>query len=175
MKNYIYILGIIFMASCSSKVSIPPKTLIGRLSVAGTRNVESNPKYVLLKSYSGASDKELLSTTAKSLEEAIDQTVKKTPGGEYMTNLKVYQVRKKDGIYFAVEGDVYGQRENANINGFRVGDRVTWKSKSLLSKVGASNKFPSGIIKALKDEKTCYVQLDDSEKIIEISYDELAK
>jgi len=126
------------------------------------RNVDPTLNYQIITTYSGGSKKELKKTKAEYIEDAIDQTVKKIPGGEFIMNAKIYLVNNK---YFAVEGDVWGVGSNIAYRGFKVGDVVTWK------KFG---KFHKGKITGLKDDKTCLVENEEG-KIIEIKYDEVTK
>jgi hypothetical protein len=128
-----------------------------------TRNVESSKTYVLKASYSGGSKKELKKTKAKTIEDAINQTVKRIPGGEYLMNAKIYLV---NGEYFAVEGDVWGIAENNSFRGFTAGDKVTWKNKA--------TGIQSGVIHSLKDDQKCIVETESGE-LIEIEYDKLSK
>ena len=65
--------------------------LIGRLSVVSNRNFESKYEYVLLKSYAGTSNNDLIRNKARTIEEAIDIVVKSTAGGEFLKNIKIYK------------------------------------------------------------------------------------
>lgn len=144
---------------------------IGKLNMISTRNVDSKMEYALVSSYAGGSKKELKKSRAKTIEDAIDQTVRSVPGGEFLKNVKVYIVNSQ---YFAVEGDVWGTAEKEKIafRGFKVGDKVTWKMrKDALS----NKKFVTGKITSLKSDKACLVQCDEDGKIVELIYDELAK
>jgi hypothetical protein len=133
------------------------------------RNIDTDLKYQLLTKYSGGSQHELKKSNAKSIEEAIDQTVRKVPGGEFVMNAKVYLVKSK---YIAIEGDVWGNPAEQNYRGFKSGDLVTWKVKSITK----GTKYLKGTISTLKDDKTCLVVIEDSAgKIIELSYDEISK
>ncbi|MES2287600.1 MAG: hypothetical protein V4547_18035 [Bacteroidota bacterium] len=78
---------------------------IGKLNMISNRNVDSKMDYKLIKNYVGGSRKELRRYKGKSLEEAIDNVVKATPGGEFLKNVKIYIVNSK---YYAVEGDIWG-------------------------------------------------------------------
>ena len=71
------------------------------------RNIESSVDYVLLKSYMGANKQEINQSKATSVEAAIDQVVKSTPGGEYLKNVKIYWVSTK---YLAVNAWIYGYK-----------------------------------------------------------------
>lgn len=128
-----------------------------------TRNVDQNGNYELKASYSGGSQKELKKTKSETIEDAINQTVKKVPGGEYLMNVKIYLV---DGTYFAVEGDVWGRAGNNAFRGFAVGDVVTWKQ--------LGGNIVTGKIHTLKDDVKCIVQAEDGE-LIEKKYDDLSK
>ena len=146
---------------------------IGKLNMASNRNMDSNTNYVLLKTYAGASKNELKRNKSKNIEEAIDLVVKSTPGGEFLKNIKVFELYKRgqkvEEKYFAVEGDVWGLDDPKfqMQQGFRVGDKVVFKD--LIGK----KRF--GFIKNLKNEETCMVQLEDNGKPVELSYDNLNK
>ena len=157
---YLFLLAIL-MASCVSVKEI------GKVNMISNRNIDPNLKYQLITTYSGGSNHEFKKSTAKTIEDAIDETVKKIPGGEFLMNAKIYSV---NGQYFAVEGDVWGEINNQSYRGFKVGDKVTWK------KLG---DFYIGAIYALKDDKTCYVSTsignDGKNEIVELSYDDITK
>jgi hypothetical protein len=117
MKNILFFCAIFLLASCVTTKQI------GSVNMISNRNIESSVDYVLLKSYMGANKQEINQSKATSVEAAIDQVVKSTPGGEYLKNVKIYWVSTK---YLAVEGDVWGIAVNANFRGFTVGDKVKW-------------------------------------------------
>lgn len=138
---------------------------IGSLNMISTRNIDTNFHYQLVASYSGGSKKELKKSEAKTIQDAMNNTVRKVPGGEFLMNAKIYLV---DKTYFAVEGDVWGT-QIATYRGFKVGDKVTWKKTFIVS------SFKTGIIQALKDNKTCYIKIDNSDKIVELDYDDITR
>lgn len=135
---------------------------IGKVNMISNRNVDPKLNYDVISTYSGGSNRELKKSRAKTIEDAIDQTVRKIPGGEFLMNAKIYLV---NGQYIAVEGDVWGVTSNVAYRGFKVGDKVTWKAKG---------NFITGTIKSLKDDKTCLVE-NESGDIIEKKYDEITK
>ena len=138
--------------------------LIGKVNMISNRNIDSKMNYQLITTYSGGSDKEIRKSKATTLEEATDNTVKKVPGGEFIMNVKIYHVK---GKYFAVEGDVWGTAGSVvAYRGFKIGDKVTWKK---------FNKFYTGKITALKDNETCYVQIDNDNSMVELLYDNITK
>jgi len=139
---------------------------IGSLNMVSTRNINPSAHYNMITTYSGGSKKELRQTEATSLEDAIDATVRRVPGGEYLMNVKVYAVEKSfaERHYFAVEGDVWGTASTLSYRGFKVGDSVIWKRKG---------KYLSGKISSLKNDKTCYV--NGPEGIVELKYDDISK
>ncbi len=157
MRKVIF-LSAVFFIGCS-----PAIRQIGRVNMISQRNVDPNMNYEQLASYSGGAKSELKKSKAENIEDAVDQTVRKVPGGEFLTNAKIYEI---DGKYFAVEGDVWGMKGNVAHRGFKVGDKVTWK-------VGAG-VFRSGVVKALKDDVNCYV-LTDAGDTVEKKYDEISK
>jgi hypothetical protein len=147
--------------------------LIGRLSVVSNRNFESNYNYVLLKSYAGTSNNDLIRNKARTIEEAIDIVVKSTAGGEFLKNIKIYELYKSNQNvkenYYAVEGDVWGL-EDKNLHmqqGFKVGDKVMYRDLIGKKKIG--------VIQNLKNEETCIVKIDGKESVVELSYDFISK
>ncbi len=159
----------IFLSSCFTSVK-----QIGKLNMISNRNVESNANYVLVKTYAGASKKELKHTKAVTVEDAIDNTIRQVPGGEFLKNAKIYIVKHK---YFAVEGDVWGLSGNISFKGFKVGDHVTWKNKrNLVEKIAGEKPYLTGVIKSLKDDQTCLIQIDGvDQKTTELLYDDISK
>lgn len=100
MKKVMYILTLaLLMGSCMSVKQI------GKLNMVSNRNVDSKMDYSNLKNYAGGSRRELKRLKSETLEGAIDNVVKKVPGGEFLKNVKIYVVNTK---YYAVEGDVWG-------------------------------------------------------------------
>ena len=154
----LFFLGILFLlGSCVSTKQI------GSLNMVSNRNIESSANYVPLRNYMGASKKEIKDSKATTIEDAIDQVVRSTPGGEFLKNAKVYMVNNK---YLAVEGDVWGLMENVNFRGFKPGDHVKW------TKIF---KDHTGTIVELKNDKVCTVRSDDDQSIVEVEYDDLVK
>lgn len=147
--------------------------LIGKLSIVSNRNFESNYDYVLIKSYANASNNDLIRNKARTLEEAIDKVVKSTAGGEFLKNVKIYELYKSNKKvkenYYSVEGDVWGLKDKSlhMQHGFKVGDKVIYKDLIGVKK--------SGVIKNLKNEKTCIVKLEGKNSVVEISYDIINK
>ena len=109
MKTKLFMIGILFMLMFSSCVAIKD---IGNLTMVSTRNVETTKSYQSIKKYASLTKKELRKTRATSIQAAIDEVVRKVDGGEYLMNVKIYQVAKSNGFavlyYYAVEGDVWG-------------------------------------------------------------------
>lgn len=147
---------IALLSSCSPSVK-----QIGKVNMISNRNIETKLDYSLISSYSGASEKELKKTRATSVEDAIDQTVRKIPGGEFLMNAKLYIVNNK---YFAAEGDVWGKSDNLSYRGFKVGDKV------VVDKL----KNSTATIKSLKDDKSCFIERENG-KVEEVKYDRLSK
>ena len=164
MKKIAYfLLFAVLLASCTSVKQI------GKVNMISNRNVDPQLKYQVITTYSGGSSKEFKKSRATSIEDAVDQTVRKVPGGEFVMNAKIYLVK---GKYIAVEGDVWGNSAQQSYRGFKIGDIVTWKVKS----VTQGKKYLTGKITTLKDDKTCLVKIDDEKgKTIELEYDEITK
>jgi hypothetical protein len=136
---------------------------IGSVNMISNRNIETSANYTLIKSYMGADKKEIRQSKAKTVEAAIDQVVKSTPGGEFLKNVKIYKVSTN---YLAVEGDVWGIVNNANFRGFTVGDKVKWTKLF---------KDYTGVIVDLKNDKSCTIKKDSDESITEVDYKDLTK
>lgn len=108
MKKTIYILvAAVLMGSCMNVKQI------GKLNMISNRNIDSKMDYANLNNYAGGSKKELRKLKSKTLEGAIDNVVKKTTGGEFLKNVKIYVINSK---YFAVEGDVWGYPQTTSTN-----------------------------------------------------------
>lgn len=153
------LLRIILLASIASCTSVEQ---IGKVNMISNRNVNPKLSYIVLSTYAGGSKKELLRSRATSIENAVDKTVKKIPGGEFLMNAKIYLINAR---YFAVEGDVWGLTNNIEYRGFKVGDTVAWK------KMG---KYMTGTIQSLKDDKTCLIETENG-SITEVKYDDISK
>ena len=170
LKNYnifkVICFAVIFLSACTSIKKI------GTVNMISNRNIEHSLNYKLLSSYSGGSDNELKKSRSKSIEEAIDKTVKKVVGGEYLMNVNMYVIK---GKYYAVEGDVWGAAAELSYRGFKVGDKVTWKNKSLAATFSGKKNYITGTIKAFKDDKTCLIEIEGEEKTIEMKYDDITK
>ena len=146
---------------------------VGKLSIISTKNVSLKTDYALVASYSGGSKSDLKKSKAINIEEAVDQTIRKVPGGEFIMNAKINLVyhRISGKAFFAIEGDVYGQKSanggaERSYRGFQTGDKVSWGNKL--------TGFKSGTIKSLKDDKTCLVEIEGG-RTVEKKYDELSK
>lgn len=155
--------AICLLTSCGPSLKV---TQIGKLNMMSERNIDTKTDYVLLRSYMGGSDNEIRSSKSKSIEEATNETVKNTPGGEFLKNVKLYLISKGSEFYYAVEGDVWGISGDENFRGFKVGDRVQWKD-------GKGNH--KGKITGLKNSKECMIKEDGKEDSKPISYDKITK
>jgi hypothetical protein len=153
----------IFLSSCAG-VKV---TQIGKLNMISNRNVDSKMDYTLLKNYMGSSNKEIKKAKATTLEDAIDETVRNTSGGEFLKNVKVYLVHNKKKMYYAVEGDVWGVKGQENFRGFVVGYMVQWKDML--------GKIHKGKITGLKDSKECMVKEEGKSDSKSVEYDRVTK
>jgi phage tail sheath protein FI len=158
MNKLLLFCAICLLSSCAVTIK-----QIGSVNMISSRNVESSTNYVLLRSYMGASQKELRKSKAETIQDAIEQVVKSTPGGEFLKNVKLYTTSKK---YFAVEGDIWGIVTNANFRGFTTGDKVKWTKLF---------KDYTGTIVNLKDDKTCTIKKDSDQSITDVDYKDLTK
>ena len=88
----------------------------GRLNMVSCRNIDSHAKYQLLQKNVEYTTKELRHIRTTTIEQAIDEAVKKVPGGEYLMNARIRACLingtwingYKPTVFYAVEGDVYG-------------------------------------------------------------------
>lgn len=154
------VLSIFLFSAITSCTSVKQ---IGKVNMISNRNVDPNLKYEAITTYSGGSKRELKKSKSTNIEDAIDQTVRKIPGGEFLMNAKIYIVNMK---YIAVEGDVWGIKSEIGFRGFKVGDKVLWKV--------IGGQFKSGTIKSLKDDKSCLIETEEG-KVLEKKYDEISK
>ena len=93
-----------------------------------------------------------------------DYTVKNVPGGEFLTNVKLYIL---NGEYFVVHGDVWGAKGvEKQFKGWKIGDRVQYKD-------GFTTK--KGTIVDLKNSEEASVKEDESGKVKNIKYEKLTK
>lgn len=167
MKKNIIILTTSTMAllsSCSTVIDL------GKLNMISDRNIDSKGDYVLVKSYAGGSPKEikkaLKRTKATTLDVAVDETVRNVAGGEFLKNVKVYGVKKKDKMFLLVEGDVWGVAGNESFRGFKIGDMVQWKELTVYKK---------GTITGLTDAEKCMVKESGKENSKSFKFTSLTK
>jgi hypothetical protein len=88
----------------------------GRLNMVSVRNIDPKGNYQLLQKNVEYTKKEMKKYCQKSIEEAIDDVVKKVPGGEYLMNSKIYVCVIPGSVYngykstcfYIVQGDVWG-------------------------------------------------------------------
>lgn len=129
------------------------------------RNINPGAEsYVMISAYQGASRRDINKARHKSIEDAVDATVRQVPGGEFLTNVKIYFVNSQ---YFMVEGDVWGKDANKGtvietMKGFHVGDRVQFKQQM-------------GTIISIIDAKECLVQLDGNTYGTKMEYEKIIK
>ena len=147
---------------------------LGDLNMISTRNIDTNGDYSLLRNYMGGTKKELKKSKATNIEQAVDAVVKQTPGGEFLKNVKVYQIKKfgsKKKQYYAVEGDVWGVAGNQNMRGFTLGMKVQYPC-------GIENGLPKkciGTITDLTNDTQCQVKDDETGKVTTEKYSNLKK
>lgn len=150
------ILTILLSVSCTTIKQI------GDINMISNRNIESSANYKVLTTYSGGSKKDLRKSRANTLQQAVDETVRETVGGEYLVNVKIYVVNQR---YYAVEGDVWGKGDEVPVNGFKVGDKVTWKELG---------SYKTGKVIAVKG-KVCLIEQDKNKKTVDMDYHNLTK
>ncbi|MFN6039861.1 MAG: hypothetical protein ACK452_15435 [Bacteroidota bacterium] len=88
----------------------------GRLNMVSVRNIDSKTNYQMLQKNIEYTKKEMRKNCKETIEQAIDDAVKKVPGGEYLMNAKInvcvvpgsafngYRTK----CYYIVTGDVWG-------------------------------------------------------------------
>lgn len=175
MKKRIFLcaaMAVFFMAGCSVE-----SQLVGEVNMISTRNYDQSAQYQRLTTYSGASKGQMRKSRSQSIGDAVNQTVKEVPGGEYIMNAKIYAVRNtkaKKGdplFYYVVEGDVWGipmagvNYQDGGYQGFSLGDIVGWNFGGRMKK---------GKIIALKDSEKCVVE-DEKGHNNTIAYDKLMR
>lgn len=172
MRKFLLISMACFAVACLMNSCFTYKE-IGRVNMVSTRNVTpGSSKYKLLASYAGEDKDDMKKCAAKTLEEAINRTIRKYPGGEFMTNVKFYRVhipfhpKQK----YAVGGDIYGVagekgKVERSHRGFAVGDTVTWKRMF---------GYSQGVIKTLQDDEKCIIQ-KKSGRLVRKKYSKLSK
>lgn len=136
---------------------------VGHINMISSKNISNLADYELLASYARGKQKKITKSKAKTIEEALEQTVKEIPGGVFVMNAKIYLIKEE---YFAVEGDVWGLKQNANYKGFSIGDHVMWKD------ITGYNK---GTIEAIKDSETCVVIEDETSNRATIKFVKLMR
>lgn len=148
---------------------------IGKVNMISNRNIETSQHYKVISTYAGGSKNELKNSRAKTIQDAVDETVKKIPGGEYLMNATIYLAQHRNDYYFAVQGDVWGlANQEITFRGFKKDDKVQWKNSNYNQLMKKEKKYLTGIITSLKDDKTCYVQ-DENGKQHEMNYDDITK
>lgn len=118
---------------------------IGKINMISSKNVGDLEDYEIIAAYARGNQKKITKSKAETLEDALEQTVREIPGGVFVMNAKIYMIKKK---YFAIEGDVWGLKQNANYKGFKVGDYVMWKTVS---------GYKKGTVEAIKNSEECVV------------------
>ncbi len=163
MKKFLFAISISLLTSCSFGLR-----KIGDLNLVSNRNIDFNQDYELIRSYAGSDSKkevkkEIKKMRSETLEDAINYTLKNTPGGEILTNVNIYMVRHK---YYVVHGDVYGIKDaERNYKGWKVGDNVQWRSGGLRK----------GVIVELKDAEEASIKEVESGIVFPVRYERLTK
>lgn len=162
MKQILIITLLSAVTSCSSIKQI------GDLNMISKRNINLDEEYTQLRTYAGSSSnrelkKEFSRVKSTSIDMAVDHTVRNTPGGEFLTNVKIYTL---NGEYFVVQGDVWGiAGKEIDYKGWKVGDRVQFKK---------GFNTVEGSILDLKNSEEATVK-DSEGNIISVKYDRLTK
>ena len=151
--------------------------LVGEVNMISTRNYDKSVQYQRLTTYSGASKNQMRRAKSTSIDEAVNQTVKEVPGGEFVMNAKIYAVPNNNAkkgeprFYYVVEGDVWGiplagtNYQGGGYQGFSLGDIIGWQY---------GGKLKKGKIVALKDSDKCVVE-DEKGVNFTLKYDKLMR
>lgn len=131
----------IFVGYCDAQKIVE----IGKINMISSKNINNLADYELIAAYARGNQKKITKSKAETIDAALEQTVREIPGGVFVMNAKIYLIK---GKYFAVEGDVWGLKQNANYKGFSVGDQVMWKTVA---------GYKKGTIEAIKDSENCVV------------------
>jgi len=160
-KFSILLLFVALMCGCSSAKFV----MVGSVNMISNRNVDSKTNYELIKTGTDDSQSSFKKNKGANIDQAINNIVVNSPGGEFLKNAKLYT----NGKDWAAIGDVWGVKESANVEGYRIGDQVLIKN-SILNK----EKFSKGEITGFKDRMTCFVRVSGG-SIKEFSYTDLSK
>jgi hypothetical protein len=156
-NSILVVISCILLTSCSSQLQI------GKINMISNRNIDSSIPYENLSSYSNGSITDIKKSRHKTIEAAIDFTVKSVPGGEYLMNARIWLI---DGAYYAVEGDVWGVKQEKNYLGYKIGDKVLWRK---------NGKYYECEISSLKNAEECIVKVLDTGKLFGVKYIYLSK
>lgn len=154
-KVIVLIIALVF-TSCMSLEQI------GKVNMISNRNIDPKLDYQVLSTYTSSGGNDLYYSKSETIEDAIDETVRSVPGGEFLMNAKIYLV---NGKYYACEGDVWGRKDEISFRGFKVGDKVTWR---------VFKNYKKGTIISLKDDYVCLIEQEDG-GVIEKSYDDISR
>lgn len=110
MKTRITIILMCLTITISSCWSV---RTVGRLNMVSVRNIDSKTEYKLLQKNSEYTFKEAKLHGKGTIEDAVDEMVKRVNGGEYVMNAKI-SLMTRQGLflvksYYVVEGDVWGK------------------------------------------------------------------
>lgn len=137
------------------------------------RNIDPNNEYELKSRYAGGGKKELKKSKAETVEAAVERTVKDIPGGEFLLNVKLYEVKRK---YYAVEGDVWGPIDDHRTRGFSLGDRVICKEQNFLKTLDLKGDIIYGKITGFINGDEVFIKVEGEEnRTIKVPIDKLTK
>ena len=162
-KLFLSLSILFFLSGCGVKI-----TQIGKLNMVSNRNISDKTEYQLLSSYTKASKKEMKKNNFKDLEAAMDFTVKKVPGGEYLMNPRFYLLTKGTKSYFFVEGDVWGNKIDANYAGLHIGDQVIIRDKRITKLFNLKKDFLNATLVGFKTSEIAIVEYEGRRKEVPI-------
>jgi len=164
MKRTVFLLLSVTLLMCLSACYTVKQ--IGEVNMISERNIDSKFDYKRITTYSGGSKRQLRKSRAENLQQAVAQTVKQVPGGEFIMNAKAYIIKRRFSTYFAVEGDVWGHPiTEGDYQGYKLGDRVMFSDAGI-------KRY--GKIVAVKDSEKCIVE-DDHGRKHTVRYDKLMR
>lgn len=166
--NFVLLIAAFSLQSCVSTKITP----LGSLSFVSTKNINEDRFFRTKKLSSSYLTEKQMGKSKKmrnnnDMEVAVNDLINKTPGGLYVMNARPYYVQKSVSFgsilfaqynYYVVNGDVYGIKGvEQNVQGFKRGDRVTWK--------GLFGKINKGKITSFVGLEEAIIKRDDGEEV----------
>ncbi len=119
-------MGLLFLLSSCVQVR-----QIGYLPQLNRAFTMDSTDLILLAKFTGVDKKEMQKSRAETIEEALEITLRKVPGGEFLRNVRIHISRPwglSQKTYFSVSGDVWGKKDGVDYRRFKIGDEVGWRT-----------------------------------------------